>query len=340
MNEQGVWQELLQNKYLKSKTLSQVSAKLMDSPFWKGLMNVKDDFFMRGSMEIGNGHITRFWEDSWLGDRPLCDQYPSLYRIVNHTNLTVAHVMASTPLNIGFRRSLSGDQWDRWAHLVMRLMSIQLCDRDDKFRWKLTSSGAFTVKSMYLDLLDGHTIFLKKYIWKIKVPLKIRIFMWFLHKKVILTKDNLKKRNWQGCSKCCFCDQDETIQHLFFSCPFIKMVWRIVYMTFNIPPPTNVTNTFGNWLNGVPKKDKEHIRVGVCALFWAIWTVRNDFIFNRKNFPSFMQVIPLATHWIHTWSYLQPEDVRNDMDIGCNRLAMVARDIYNQCGWRSERRLT
>jgi hypothetical protein len=99
-------------------------------------------------------------------------------------------------------------------------------------------------------------------------------------------------------------------------------------------------NTFGNWLNGVPKKDKEHIRVGVCALFWAIWTVRNDFIFNKKNFPSFMQVIPLAIHWIHAWSYLQPEDVRKDMDIGCNRLAMVARDIYNQCGWRSERRLT
>jgi hypothetical protein len=36
------------------------------------------------------------------------------------------------------------------------------------------------VKSMYLDLLDGHTVFLKKYIWKMKVPLKIRIFMWFV----------------------------------------------------------------------------------------------------------------------------------------------------------------
>jgi hypothetical protein len=81
---------------------------------------------------------------------------------------------------------------------------------------------------------------------------------------------------------------------------FVKMAWRIVYTTFNIPPPTNVTNTFGNWLNGVPKKYKEHIRVGVCALFWAIWTVRNDFIFNTQNFTSFMQVIPLATHWIHT----------------------------------------
>jgi hypothetical protein len=28
------------------------------------------------------------------------------------------------------------------------------------------------------------------------------------------------------------------------------------------------------------------------------------------------------------------------MDIGCNRLATVARDFYSQYGWRANRRLT
>ena len=137
---------------------------------------------------------------------------------------------------------------------------------------------------MYIDLLNDYTVFLKKYLWKMKVPLKIKIFMWFVYKKVILTKDNLVKRNWHGCVKCCFCDQDETIQHLFISCPFTKMLWRIIFMTFNIPSPLNITNLFGNWLNGVAKKDKAHIRVGVCALLWAIWNVRNGCIFNKKKF--------------------------------------------------------
>jgi hypothetical protein len=111
-------------------------------------------------------------------------------------------------------------------------------------------------------------------------------------------------------------------------------------MAFNISPPKNITNLFGNWLNGVPKNDKAHIRVGVCALLWAIWNVRNDFIFNKSSFPSFLQVIPLATHWIHTWSFLQPEEARHAMDIGCNRLEMVARDMYSRCGWRFDRQLT
>ena len=149
---------------------------------------------------------------------------------------------------------------------------------------------------MYEDSLNGNTVDLRKYIWKIKVPLKIRIFMWFLHRKVILTKDNLKKRNWNGCNKCCFSDQDETIQHLFIECPFAKVVWRTLHMTFSITPPSNINNLFGNWLGGVDKKTKTHIRVGVCAILWSIWHVRNDFIFNNAKPPSFLQVIILATH--------------------------------------------
>jgi hypothetical protein len=35
------WQALLRNKYLTTKTLSQVQAKPNDSHFWKGLLKVK-----------------------------------------------------------------------------------------------------------------------------------------------------------------------------------------------------------------------------------------------------------------------------------------------------------
>jgi hypothetical protein len=57
-----MWQELIQNKYLKDKNLSQVSVRPTDSPFWKGIMNCRDEFFKRGSFVIGDGRTTRFWE--------------------------------------------------------------------------------------------------------------------------------------------------------------------------------------------------------------------------------------------------------------------------------------
>jgi hypothetical protein len=193
---------------------------------------------------------------------------------------------------------------------------------------------------MYLDLIDDNTKYLRKYIWKIKVPLKIRIFMWFLHRKVILTRDNLAKRNWQGSKTCCFCDKDESIQHLFFDCLLAKTLWRIIHLTFGLAPPKNISNLFGNWLNGLNKRTKCQIRVGVCALLWALWHVRNDITFNKSRNASFLQVIPLATHWIRTWSCLQPEAQRQDMVSGSNRLETVAQDLFSRCGWQLDRRLT
>jgi hypothetical protein len=61
--------------------------KPMDSPFWKGLMKVKEDFFNRGSFTVGNGEDTRFCEDTWLGNKLLSEQYPSLYNIVQRNML-------------------------------------------------------------------------------------------------------------------------------------------------------------------------------------------------------------------------------------------------------------
>uniref|UniRef100_A0A453T444 Reverse transcriptase zinc-binding domain-containing protein n=1 Tax=Aegilops tauschii subsp. strangulata TaxID=200361 RepID=A0A453T444_AEGTS len=65
------WAQILRSKYLHSKTLSQVTARPTDSPFWKGLMNVKLTLFSRTKFIIGNSASTRFWEDTWLGETPL-----------------------------------------------------------------------------------------------------------------------------------------------------------------------------------------------------------------------------------------------------------------------------
>ena len=64
-----MWIRLLCNKYV---------------PFWKGFMRTKATFFNKSKFIVGNGNTTRFWDDTWLGDKPLALQYPSLYNIVQH----------------------------------------------------------------------------------------------------------------------------------------------------------------------------------------------------------------------------------------------------------------
>jgi hypothetical protein len=67
------------------------------------------------------------------------------------------------------------------------------------------------------------------------------------------------------------------------------------------------------WNKGIPKKELIQIRVGVCAVIWTMWNIRNDFIFNKPKKSLFLQVIPMVTHWIRMRSYLQQEEKRVDM---------------------------
>ena len=185
-------------------------------------MRIKEFFFRRTKFVVGNGMSTRFWEDTWLGEASLAIQYPSLYNIVQRKESYVGTILQSVPLNIQFRWSLVGERWKSWIHLVRRVMDVQLTDQSDSLHWTLTKNGSFTVKSFYLDLINSGLLPRSIHIWKVKVPLRIKIFLWFVHRQVILTEDNLLKRHWVGSSRSWYCDNNETIQHLFIDCPLAK----------------------------------------------------------------------------------------------------------------------
>jgi hypothetical protein len=61
LSEEGMWQQLVHNKYLKNKTLARVEDKPNDSHFWKGLMHVKHEFSKRGFFKVGNEMSVRLW---------------------------------------------------------------------------------------------------------------------------------------------------------------------------------------------------------------------------------------------------------------------------------------
>ena len=79
--------------------------------------------------------------------------------------------------------------------------------------------------------------------------------------------------------KCCFCNLDELIRHLFVDCENAKFIWRLLQVSFNLPIPLNVEHVFSNWLYGILKKLKHQILVGACVLFWSIWLSHNDKVF-------------------------------------------------------------
>ena len=149
--------------------------------------------------------------------------------------------------------------------LEHRIASIRLGDNKDIGIWELHKSGQSSVRSMYSALLDVRILLLNKPVWKLKIPLKVKKIIWLLHHGVILTKDNLAKRNWKGSRQCCFCTNAETIVHLFFGCHIARLLWRIIFITFGLTKPNNIVHLFGSWLLGFRWEKKNIIHRLMCA---------------------------------------------------------------------------
>jgi len=123
-------------------------------------MHIKDEVLAKCSFDVKDGTKTRFWDDTWVGDKSLKVKYPSLYNIVRDRHATVSKVLATSPLNISFRRALVDNKLLEWLKLVAQISNVELVS--DYFRWNLTKSRLFCVRSLYLHLIDTPPPFLHR----------------------------------------------------------------------------------------------------------------------------------------------------------------------------------
>jgi hypothetical protein len=78
---------------------------------------------------------------------------------------------------IQFRRVLCPVAQAEWTELQSFLIGVHLTSEPDAVRWGLTTSGKFTTSSLYMTSggVDSRIV---DRIWKCKLPLKIKIFLW------------------------------------------------------------------------------------------------------------------------------------------------------------------
>jgi hypothetical protein len=76
------------------------------------------------------------------------------------------------------------------------LCTVALSSDKDKPTWKWTKNGKFSVKSMYKHLSSNGIDRSFKHLWKAKIPLKIKVWLWLIWHNAIASKDNMIKRGW------------------------------------------------------------------------------------------------------------------------------------------------
>ncbi|XP_058759850.1 uncharacterized protein LOC131633146 [Vicia villosa] len=170
---------------------------------------------------------------------------------------------------------------------------------EDSFSWSLTSSGSFSVKSCYdrfMAILSGtpmedNKVKALSYLWKCNAPSRILFFGWRFILDRIATRDQLVRRgilregNDSLCALCLL--EEESIEHLSYSCRVTSSIWRRVYMWLDLSEFMSLEDFvafFHNCGKLLCLNKRTIVAIVWLATVWSIWIKRNAVIFKEESF--------------------------------------------------------
>ena len=186
---------------------------------------------------------------------------------------------------------------------------------DDEILWRFDASGSFSVKSFSLQVFRSAAPLLPifdhaKVVWRGLAPPRVELLVWFILLERLNTKDRLRKFKCipEENSLCTLCLEDnESISHLFFSCPVAWRLWFNCMQWWNISfcYPSKPVDFFSAWI-GAPFKgfDKTLWISMMYVVLWSIWKIRNRIIFDdvSPNWEIEIQQLKIRLgYWVKDW---------------------------------------
>jgi hypothetical protein len=77
-SEKGIWQEIVNNKYIDGNNILNIGSRVGDSHVWSDMLKVRDYYIQGRQIITRSGDKNRFWEESWLLEIPLGISEPNL----------------------------------------------------------------------------------------------------------------------------------------------------------------------------------------------------------------------------------------------------------------------
>ncbi|KAL9664765.1 hypothetical protein QQ045_020172 [Rhodiola kirilowii] len=238
----GLWRRMVLEKYDFKKVydpsdISIAPKKLSNS--WKDIIKIAQEnsevalALKEGlKLKLGNGQMTSFWHDVWLGDKSIKAQYPKLFLLAMDNKASVQQmgcwIGGVWHWELKFRRILY--QWEEVnrRELEESLKHIQLKDReDDRIVWSFSADGNFSKNSLMKAAMAIRKN-KKKWeqvpfqLWSGLAPPKLEMLIWRIYVESFPTKLALPKRRVLRREEdlvCVLCDSEqESTDHLLIHC--------------------------------------------------------------------------------------------------------------------------
>ncbi|KAL8103095.1 hypothetical protein AgCh_027577 [Apium graveolens] len=252
---------------------------------WKSWNNMSKKKSAGGvGCRVGSGRSINIIEDPWLP--VVSDPY------VHTRNESIQNQRVTSLLEIDsncWDEDLVNDVFDRRDASIILTIPLNN-DIEYTWYWSRERLGNYTVKSAYLMIqeskagimLEANSGFWQK-LWNLKIPPKVKHFLWRASSNCLPTKDLLRQKQVQISAICPICNvHNETTLHSLVLCTFAASTWS----RLNLPLLNGEYNLFPEWLQlafDQQRMEDVHIIVMVC---WMLWKNRNDLVWNQHSLDS------------------------------------------------------
>lgn len=268
-----------------------------------------------------------------MGNISLATIFWPLYIINEQEGKTVHDVWDGENLMLTFRRNVSARDMNLWYELHNLMDSISLTEEEDNILWNYTSTGKYSVQSLYAVVNHRGVIpMFVSSVWKLIIPPRVQFFLWLLSKNRALTRDNLAKRRPVNDPSYLFCIENESIMHLFFDCFVAKYVCGVISEFLNQVIGGDFESIARFWV-----AHKRHILTNAItsAVTWLLWKLRNEMCFQGVTWTSMKKVLMRIARMIRRWGPLYTVDVQLQVEECARRLEERA-SSPPQLQWTSE----
>lgn len=290
-NKTSLFYKVFKAHFFPNSSLIEVADSRLGSYAWKSILRGRD-IIQRGAIcRVGSGEKINIWQQHWL-PRKHPPRQPSC-PIESFEN----HIVDSLidPITRKWNEELiDGLFVEEDPELIKRIPLSQIA-KEDSLYWPYSTSGHYTCKSSYNFLKQEskmqdspqappiHDKQVWKEIWQLKVPPKIKNFLWRACRNALPTKQALMKRKITANSICERCKSAvEEAEHALWSCLELEVVWadREVWC-FRSEVGFSDVKELVSWLIAEGKPLELFAYTA-----WMVWNQRNK---ARLN----LQVIPL-----------------------------------------------
>ncbi|XP_024195633.1 uncharacterized protein LOC112198748 [Rosa chinensis] len=221
--------------------------------------------------------------------------------------------------DFGFRRNLNDQEIEEFASLMVKLENVRSVEsKPDERRRKLEPNGKFSCKSFHSFLISGGSdpIFPPaKFIWKVKVPTKVKILGWLVVLGKTNTCDVLQRRRPGSCFSphwCILCKaQGESADHVFVHCEVANFLWKKLFwearVDWTTPLERNDLLRENPIAFGKGKKARTLWGCGVLAVVWVIWMERNKRLFENYGGVEKEDLWERVKFWASLWVSISKE---------------------------------